>query len=127
MILPFRGPIASPAARAPRVPDIHSLAAASGGIVSLVSASAYVARAAPHLTSQASRSTHVLPRPARPAPGLTTTMSHRGGCAGQRPETGEAGEERVAAGDRTTPGSGQVPGWPPRAAQRPGACDVPWH
>ena len=42
-------------------------------------------------------------------------MPHRSGCAGQHPVTGEAREARAPAGDRTTPGRGQAPGWPPGA------------
>ena len=43
-------------------------------------------------------------------------MSHRGGCAGQHPVTGEAREARAPAGDRATPGRGRAS---KLAAQRP--------
>src|SRR5690348_15820950 len=52
-------------------------------------------------------------------------MSHRRGCAGQRPETSETS---AAAGDRAAPGRGQGSGQPPRrAAAGPGQPNVPWH
>ena len=76
-------------------------------------------------------------RPPRP-PGLTTTMllcrgqdhddSHRGGCAGQRPVTGEAGAAGTPAGDSTASAGGQGSGQPPRhAAEGPAPTYAPWH